>query len=359
MTGADPGLFDNRYGLQGEIGHGGMAVVYRAQDERLNRTVAIKMMRPQFASDPNFLLRFRREAQAVASLSHPNLAAVWDSGEVNGVPYIVMEFVDGDNLKTRIAAQAPFTAERAVALMIQICDGVGAAHRAGIVHRDLKPQNILLARTGQIKVTDFGIARSLAATAVSSTQTGQVWGTAQYIAPEQASGQPVSPATDVYSLGIILFEMLTGRLPFEADTPLALAMQHLQTEPPSIRTFNPAIPVGLEGIVTKAMAKRPQARYPDADALGSALKAYQRLGEQATGPMPTASRPQATPAAPRPAVPAPGGRPVSTVPSYTPPPASTAPEADWSTIGLGVLAAIAVLGLIPLYWSIIQRFSGG
>ncbi len=310
MTSQAQTLFDGRYRLEGELGQGGMAVVYRAHDERLNRPVAIKMLRPQFAGDQNFLTRFRREAQAVAILSHPNLAAVWDTGEVNAIPYIVMELVDGDNLKTRIAAQAPFSAERAVGLMIQICEGVGAAHRAGVVHRDLKPQNILLARTGQIKVTDFGIARSLAAT-TSTTQTGPVWGTAQYIAPEQAAGQPVAPATDVYSLGVILYEMVTAHLPFEADTPLALAMQHLQAEPPPIRTYNPSVPVGLEHIITKAMAKKAQARYPDADALCSALKAYQRLGEQMTGPIPVIPRqaaPPGTTAGPAPVRAAPKGR---------------------------------------------------
>ena len=365
MTSQAPTLFDGRYRLEGEIGQGGMAVVYRAHDERLNRPVAIKMLRPQFAGDQNFLTRFRREAQAVAILSHPNLAAVWDTGEVNGVPYIVMELVDGDNLKTRIASQAPFTAERAVGLMIQICEGVGAAHRAGVVHRDLKPQNILLTRTGQIKVTDFGIARSLATT--STTQTGPVWGTAQYIAPEQAAGQTVSPATDVYSLGIILYEMVTARLPFEADTPLALAMQHLQAEPPPIRTYNPSVPVGLEHIITKAMAKKPQARYPDADALCSALKAYQRLGEQMTGPIPVIPRQAATPTPAAGSAPTraatsgargPAGATVA-APQYAPPTAPPQAEADWPTLLLGAVAALFVLGLIPLYWTVIQKFAGG
>lgn len=357
-------LFDHRYRLDGEIGQGGMAVVYRAHDERLGRLVAIKTMRSQLAADPSFLARFRREAQAVASLSHPNLAAVWDTGEVNGVPYIVMEYVDGQNLKTRIVAEAPLSVERAVGTMIQIAEGVGAAHRAGLVHRDLKPQNILLTRTGQVKVADFGIARSLGAAAAASTQTGQVWGTAHYIAPEQAAGQPATPATDVYSLGVILYEMLAGRLPFEADTPLALAMQHLQAEPPSPRQFNPAIPVGLEAIIAKAMTKRPDVRYPDADALCSALKAYQRLGEQLTGPIPVAPRGPVAQPPPRPvvSVPASGnaaGGPVAGPITYQPPAPPAAPERDWWTLALAVLAALAVLGLAPLFWAVVQRFSGG
>lgn len=371
-----PMLFDNRYRLEIEVGQGGMAVVYRGYDERLGRPVAVKVMRAQFASDPNFLARFRREAQAVANLSHPNLVAVFDTGEVNGVPYIVMEYVDGDNLKTRIAAEAPFSAERSVSVMIQTCEGVGAAHRAGLVHRDLKPQNILLTRTGQVKVSDFGIAHSLSATSVSSTQTGQVWGTAQYIAPEQAQGQPVTPATDVYSLGVTLFELLTARLPFEGDTAFAVAMQHLQAEPPTLRSFNPTVPLGLEGIVAKAMAKRPAARYPDADAFCSALKAYQRLGEQVTGPIPIATRasvaqPVARPpsSVATPAQPGTGVRPVVVAAAAQPgapagvtlaPPKSVVKaEADWITIALGTLAVLAVIGLLPLYWSIIQRFNIG
>ena len=357
MTSQVGDLFDNRYRLGGEIGQGGMAVVYRAQDERLSRPVAIKQMRSQLATDPTFLARFRREAQAVANLSHPNLAAVYDSGEVGGVPYIVMEYVDGDNLKTRIAAEAPLSTEQAISLKIQICEGVGAAHRAGLVHRDLKPQNILLTRTGQVKVADFGIARSLSKAVTSTTQTGQVWGTAQYIAPEQASGQSVLPATDVYSLGIILYEMLTGRLPFEGDNPVALAMQHVQAEPRPMRQFNPAIPVGLEAIVAKAMAKRPDARYPDADAFGSALKAYQRLGEQLTGPIPVVPR-AATVATPARGA-APVGPPI--VGAVLATPLADEPQAgtDWISILLGALAVVALLGLIPLYWSIAQRFAGG
>lgn len=363
MTESEATLFDSRYRLKGEIGQGGMAVVYRAQDERLGRPVAIKRMRAQLAADPTFLARFRREAQAVANLSHPNLAAVYDSGEVNGIPYIAMEYVDGDNLKTRIAAEAPFSPEKAVNLMIQVCEGVGAAHRAGLVHRDLKPQNILLTRGGQAKVADFGIARSLSAS-VSSTQTGQVWGTAQYIAPEQASGQPVRPATDVYSLGIILYELLTGRLPFEGDNALALAMQHLQAEPRPLRQFNPALPVGLEAIVAKAMAKRPDARYPDADALGSALKAYQRLGEQMTGPIPVAPRAPAVASPARPvamaaAASAAMSGPIVGPPVVTPAIGAPAPRRDWFSVALAIVAALAVLGLIPLYWSIAQRFANG
>ena len=358
MTEAKPPLFDHRYRLDGEIGQGGMAVVYRAQDERLGRPVAIKRMRAQLAADPAFLARFRREAQAVANLSHPNLAAVYDSGEVDGVPYIAMEYVDGDNLKTHIAAEAPFSTEQAVNLMIQVCEGVGAAHRAGLVHRDLKPQNILLTRSGQAKVADFGIARSLSAS-VSSTQTGQVWGTAQYIAPEQASGQPVRPATDVYSLGIILYELLTGRLPFEGDSALALAMQHLQAEPRPLRQFSPALPVGLEAIVAKAMAKRPDARYPDADALGSALKAYQRLGEQMTGPIPIVPRTPTVASPARPAVVAAAHSPIVGPPVLIPPTAEPEPGRDWFSLALAMIAALAALGLIPLYWSIAQRFAGG
>ncbi len=352
----EPGktLIDSRYRVAAEVGQGGMAIVYRAYDERLARPVAIKMMRPQFAGDPTFLARFRREAVALANLLHPNLAAVWDSGEAEGIPFIVMEYVDGDNLKTHIVAEAPMPADRVINLMIQVCEGVGAAHRAGLVHRDLKPQNILLTRGGQVKVTDFGIARSVSAAAVSRTQTGQVWGTAQYIAPEQAAGQQISPATDVYSLGVIMFEMLTGRLPFEGDTPLALATQHLQAEPPTLRSVNPKAPPGLEMIVTRAMQKRPEMRYPDADALCSALKAYQRLGEQITGPIPViASRaPVAQPTRP-PATTAPRQSPLS--PAMVTP-ASAPAGRDWATIALGVAATLFLLGLLPLFWAVVQHF---
>ncbi|MFN8497686.1 MAG: protein kinase [Anaerolineae bacterium] len=358
MTDPTKTLIDNRYRTDAEVGQGGMAIVYRAYDERLARPVAIKMMRPQFAGDPTFLARFRREAVALANLLHPNLAAVWDSGETGGIPFIVMEYVDGDNLKTHIVAEAPMPADRVIALMIQVCEGVGAAHRAGLVHRDLKPQNILLTRGGQVKVTDFGIARSVAATAVSRTQTGQVWGTAQYIAPEQAAGQQISPATDVYSLGVIMFEMLTGRLPFEGDSPIALATQHLQAEPPPLRSVNPKVPRGLEMIVTRAMQKRPEARYPDADALCSALKAYQRLGEQITGPIPVAAAGAAVVQPTRPATAsAPRATPTNAGPaSAIPPVATPASGTDWATIGLGVAATLFLLGLLPLFWAVMQHF---
>jgi len=357
-------LINNRYRILGELGEGGMSQVYKAQDTLLERTVALKFLRPQYSADASFLARFRREAQAAARLAHPNIVDIYDIGEVDGWHFIVMEYVEGQDLKSIIAAESPLPIHRVVDMGIQICSAVGLAHQLGIVHRDLKPHNILVMADDRIKVTDFGIARAMAEASTTVATEGSVWGTVQYISPEQASGQPATPASDVYALGIVLYEMLAGRLPFEADSRVALAVKHIQAEPPPLRRFNPYVPAKMEAIVAQAMLKDPTRRYPNAEVLGQALREYRRASEAATGPLPR-SVPAAKPVQPiitPPATPprtverrAPGRaltRPASPTPSVAP-----TVGVDYVALLLGLLAALAVLGLIPLWLAVLQRLT--
>ncbi len=353
-------VLNNRYRILGDLGEGGMSKVYKAQDTLLDRVVALKVLRPQYSADESFLARFRREAQAAARLAHPNIVDVYDIGEVDGFHYIVMEYIEGQDLKGIIAAESPLPVRRVVDIGVQICAAVGQAHRLGIVHRDLKPHNILVTADDQVKVADFGIARAIAEASATITSDGAVWGTVQYIAPEQAAGKPATPASDVYSLGIVLYEMLAGRLPFEADTRVALVVKHLQEEPPPLHRFNSNVPATMAAIVARAMEKDPAGRYPHADALGQALREYRRHGEEATGPLPRV----AVPLRPAPRVTAPprvAERPVTTrsVPQPLELPVAQAPGAgiDLAAVILGLLAVAAVLGLIPLWMTVLQHFS--
>lgn len=314
-------LIKNRYRLVGELGRGGMATVYQAVDTILGRTVALKVLHPQYSGDPLFLARFTREAQAAAALDHPGVVEIHDVGQDEDQHFIVMEFVDGEDLKSLIREEAPLPIERAVDLTIQICAAVGQAHKAGLIHRDVKPQNVLVMADDRVKVTDFGIAR--AAAEAGPTEPGVVWGTAHYLSPEQAIGQPATPASDVYALGVVLYEMLAGRPPFQADSRPAIAAQHVQAEPPPLQQLNPRVPPQLAAIVARAMAKDPAQRYATANQFGQALRAYRQLGEELTSPQP--------------ALRAEGVTPVS------------APGFDWITFLLGLLALVAVLGLIPLW----------
>ncbi|GAB4571883.1 MAG: hypothetical protein Kow0077_09760 [Anaerolineae bacterium] len=392
-------LLKNRYRLLAQHGSGGMAVIYKAYDQELGRMVAIKILRPSLTADPSFLDRFRNEARSVARLSHPNIVTVHDVGQDGQTHFIVMEFVDGVDLKKLIRTEAPFTIERALDYAIKICAGVGYAHRSGLVHADVKPQNVLVAQSEIVKVTDFGIAQALS-DATATERQRVVWGSPHYFSPEQARGERPTPASDVYSIGVVLFEMLTGRLPFIGSDQQELAMAHIKEPPPHALDFNPAVPPELDQIIQKVMSKEPASRYRTADQLGRILISYRQQGYRATGNLPgpvsaapsSAGRPaQRTnnrPAAPSgiPAPPIEGAtlprqRPVSV--SQTPlpvqgpvvPPAGARPiggpypqhsrpvqppedesVSNLVTFVLAILAMAAVLGLIPLGLAVLAAY---
>ena len=280
-------LLNGRYRLQAQQGSGGMAVIYRAEDLALGRTVAVKILRPSLTNDPEFLKRFRQEARNVANLSHPNIVTVHDVGQDGNTHYMVMEYVDGEDLKKLIRASAPFTIDRALSIAIKICAGVGYAHRANLVHADVKPQNVLVTKDDVVKVTDFGIAQALSLTQPQERQR-VVWGSPHYFAPEQAQGEPPSPASDVYAIGIVLFEMLTGQLPFVGTDQQELAMAHIREAPPNASDLNPNIPAPLDRILQKVLSKEPTARYRTADQFGRILISYRRQGQVSTDPLPHA-----------------------------------------------------------------------
>jgi eukaryotic-like serine/threonine-protein kinase len=266
----DPRLYSNRYQVTHLIARGGMAIVYRAQDTLLNRAVALKILYPELSEDPLFVERFRREAQAAANLSHPNIVPVFDWGEDGGTYFIVMELVDGTSLAEMLRGGATLTAARSAQIVAQVAAALGYAHRSGVVHRDVKPGNILITRDGQVKVTDFGIAQ-----AVSSedhlAEAGSVMGTATYFSPEQAEGAAVDGRSDVYSLGIVLYEMLVGRPPFIGDTPVEVSSQHVRSTVPALSQFSSSVPHDLEAIVMEALSKSPSNRYQSADELRADL----------------------------------------------------------------------------------------
>ncbi|HOT93168.1 MAG TPA: protein kinase [Anaerolineae bacterium] len=349
-----PTILNQRYRLVELVGAGGMATVYRGEDLLLERKVAVKFLREPFASDPDFRQRFLGEARAAARLDHPNIVRIYDVGEDEGNhPYIVMEIVEGEDLKTTIRRDGPLPVNRALNLARQICAGVGHAHRAGIVHCDLKPQNILVTYDGQVKVTDFGIARAFQDEEHPKQEEAEdvVWGSPHYIAPEQAMGKMPTPATDVYSIGVTLYEMLTGVPPFHDPDPAALAMKHIREEPVALRSLNPRVPPGLEMLVLKALAKEPGQRYLNADQFGAVISAYMQQAEEYT-------RPQSVVAPAAPDL------------TLTPPPATIVapPEAaesdtqpvvvpagpDYKLWALIAFAALAVMGLVPL-WIFVYR----
>ncbi|MGI8333548.1 Stk1 family PASTA domain-containing Ser/Thr kinase [Actinomadura scrupuli] len=263
-----PRLLGGRYELDGVIGRGGMAEVYRARDQRLDRIVAIKTLRSDLARDPTFQARFRREAQSAASLNHPSVVAVYDTGEDTMgdtlIPYIVMEFVEGSTLRDLLRENRRLLPERALEIVDGILRALDYSHRGGIIHRDIKPANVMLTRGHEVKVMDFGIARAMADSAATMTQTAQVIGTAQYLSPEQARGERVDARSDLYSTGCVLYELLTGRPPFTGDSPVAIAYQHVREEPIPPSQVDHDIPQWCDAIVLKAMAKDPGARYQSA-----------------------------------------------------------------------------------------------
>ena len=271
-------VLGERYQLQEPIGRGGMATIYRGYDRHMDRVVAIKVLREVYSTDPKFVTRFQREAKAAHSLQHPNIVQVYDYGQSEGNYFIVMELVEGTDLRRYLRSRGVLAIDRAVIITHDIALGLGAAHRRQIVHRDVKPQNILVGRDGSIKLTDFGIASVYKdINAERLTTTGMTLGTVQYYAPEQAQGEIVNPAADVYALGIVMYEMLTGRTPFEGETPVAVAMQHIQDVPMSPRLLNPNIPPALEEIILRCLEKAPEMRYRDGILLARALEL---LGEQ-------------------------------------------------------------------------------
>ncbi|MCJ8011265.1 Stk1 family PASTA domain-containing Ser/Thr kinase [Paenibacillus sp. KQZ6P-2] len=251
-----------RYEIIERIGGGGMALVYKAHDLLLGRNVAVKVLRQQFVHDEEFIRRFRREAQSAASLSHPNVVSIYDVGQEDEIHYIVMEYVEGHNLNEIIKERAPLQVDEAVRIASQICDALDHAHHNQIIHRDIKPHNILIGRNGRVKVTDFGIARAVTSTTI--TQTGSVIGSVHYFSPEHAKGVVTGEKSDLYSLGIVLYQMLTARLPFLGESPISVALKHLQEEFEEPREVNPLIPQSVENIILKSMRKNPQERYQSA-----------------------------------------------------------------------------------------------
>ncbi len=363
-------MLNGRYELLERVGSGGMASVFRAQDRTLGRIVALKLLHPSLTGDEAFLRSFRHEAHAAANLAHPNIITVHDIGQDEHEYYIVMEYVQGRTLKQLIREQAEtgraLPLNRVLSYAIQIAAGIGYAHRAGFVHCDVKPQNIIVTRDERVKIADFGIARAVSG--ASQEIRSVVWGTPQYLAPEQAAGKAASPASDVYSIGVILFEMLTNRLPFQAESQTALALMHLREPAPPVSLFNPAVPAPIGRVVAKLLAKEPASRYRTAGQLERILRAYQeqtlRERERPTDDVseleraiaaegqereaPTVTRQALTRVAPL-------------VPSDTAPiqvPAPRTPGADWATIGLGIVALVALLGLIPLWWLVYQAWAG-
>ncbi|SFE14537.1 serine/threonine protein kinase [Paenibacillus algorifonticola] len=251
-----------RYEILTRIGGGGMALVYKAHDVLLNRNVAVKVLRQQFVHDEEFIRRFRREAQSAAALSHPNVVSIYDVGQEEDTHYIVMEYIEGSNLNEIIQERAPLQADESVRIAIQICDALGHAHQNHIIHRDIKPHNILIGKNGRVKVTDFGIARAVTSSTI--TQTGSVLGSVHYFSPEHAKGVSTGEKSDLYSLGIVLYQMLTGNLPFLGESPISVALKHLQETFEEPRVVNPHIPQSVENVILRAMRKNPGERYHSA-----------------------------------------------------------------------------------------------
>lgn len=349
---------NDRYHLLEPVGSGGMALVYKAEDLLLGRPVAVKVLRDSLLAEAAFLARFQQEARSAAQLGHPNIVTVHDFGQDNGRYYIVMEWVEGVDLKRLIREAGPFEVQRAVDVAIELCAGLGHAHRAGLVHCDIKPQNVLIAGDGRAKLTDFGIARALAAIQPGDT-TDVVWGSPHYFSPEQAAGEVPTPPSDVYSLGVVLYEMLAGRVPFQGDSHQALGRMHQRDDPPPMSLYNPAVPDALERIVRKVLSKEPSARYRTADQLGHILSTYRERGLAANSSIPPLDRADPPKPLPPPNPPRPAGRPPfvprSRSPSQVQPAAPAMPSEagmDWLALFLGFVAFVAVAGLVGV-WALV------
>jgi eukaryotic-like serine/threonine-protein kinase len=335
---ADNTLVDNRYRILRRIGSGGMADVYSAEDTHLGRQVALKVLHRRFAQDQEFVERFRREASAAAGLQHPNVVGVFDRGRHDGTYYIAMEHLPGRTLKEIVGEDAPLAQERVVDFGLQILQAAGFAHRHGVIHRDFKPHNVIVDEQAHAKVTDFGIAR---AGASEMTETGSIMGTAQYLSPEQAQGHAVTATSDLYSIGVMLYEMLAGRLPFEGDSAVSIALKHLSEPPPALSQLRPDVHPALESVVMAALAKDPARRWQSAEDFAAALAAAgAQLGQGAGGGDTTAFTPMLPTPVPVPVdgdAPAPAPAPV----------ARAAPKRKrrwpWFTIGLLTLALVGFL----------------
>lgn len=262
-------VLGDRYELLDRIGEGGMSYVFKARCRTLDRMVAVKILKSEFLNDSGFVEKFNTEALAAAQLSHPNIVNIFDVGQQDDIYYIVMEYVEGKTLKEIIEEEAPLTVEKAIDIAIMICDGIHHAHTRGIIHRDIKPHNILVTRDGMVKVADFGIAQAISKKTI--TFGGDIIGSVHYIAPEQAKGETISPATDIYSLGCVLYEMLTGRMPFDAESPITVALKHIHDKPVEPINVNANIPVSLQNIVLQAMEKNPANRFANAEQMRDAL----------------------------------------------------------------------------------------
>jgi eukaryotic-like serine/threonine-protein kinase len=366
-----PGLLNNRYQIEARIGSGGMAEVYRARDLMLERSVAIKLLKEDFSTESSFRERFRQEAKAAANLSHPNIVTIHDFGFDDKQIFIVMEYVPGTDLKTILERRGSLSVEETLPLIIQACAGVGYAHRAGLVHCDVKPQNMIVTPDQRLKVTDFGIARALAS--IHPQEVNHVvWGSPQYFSPEQAAGLPPTPASDVYGLGVVLYEMLTGRLPFIGNSASELSHLHRTALPTPPSQINPRIPPVLEQACLKVLSKEPSSRYRTADQFGRVLISLSRSIKLATPQVavtqkatleeisqPT-SRSHPAPIQTQPGPPAaippltPGVNPSknpksASVKTDLPTGSQNAMDIDWLTWGLVLLSVITIGGLIP-FW---------
>lgn len=362
-------LLNNRYQLLEPLGTGGMAQVFRARDLMLERFVAVKVLRTDYSADAEFQSRFRQEARAAANLSHPNIVTVHDFGFDQGYLYLIMEHVPGVNLKTMIENLGKLNPDDALPLIVQACAGLGYAHRAGLVHCDVKPHNLLVAPDQRLKVTDFGIARAIASIHPDE-QSDVIWGSPLYFSPEQAAGQGPSPASDVYSLGVVMYELMTGRPPFVAKTAEKMAQLHREADPIPPSKFNPAITPELEQIILKVLSKEPSARYRTADQLGRVLMNFgaarkspavalvEQVSQPAPPPVAAPSRPpKIVRPAPRPVV-----QPIAPAPSQaSPSPVETITDElldfDWISVLLGLLALAAVGGLIPFWMYIYYQWA--
>ncbi|MDR7566763.1 MAG: PASTA domain-containing protein [Armatimonadota bacterium] len=324
-------VLGGRYELLEPVGQGGMATVFRARRLDDGAVVAVKVLHEHYAHDREFVERFQREARAASQLRHPNIVPVLESGSDRGVHFIVMEFVEGTDLKTLLRQRGRLREEEAVRIAMEVCRALAYAHAQGIVHRDVKPQNILVTRDGAVKVTDFGIAR--AATSATITEAGTVLGSVHYLAPEQALGNPVGPSADLYALGVVLYELLTGRLPFDGESPIAVALRHVHDPPPPPRIVNPQISPRLEGIVLRALAKSPLHRYRSAEELSADLEGRSDAWrELPTVVIHTRNTPQ------------------------TPPAGRRGPRREIPPVGVAVLLLLVAIGAAVAAWQVMNAY---
>ena len=333
-----------RYRLKRLIAQGGMAEVWEAVDEILGRPVAVKILHAHLASDQSFLERFRREAIAAAGLAHPNVVATYDTGVDDGVTFIVMELVDGQTLRQTMNELGPLATDRAVHIAAEVADALHYAHRSGIVHRDVKPANILLCGDGRLKVADFGIAKAVEDSeaerpnpADALTGTGSIVGTAQYLSPEQVEGRPVDGRTDVYALGVVLYEMLCGRPPYSGETEMAVALKHLTSSPPAPRQVRAGVPRAVEDIVLRAMAKAPEGRYQSAAELQTALLSVDVAADEATAVVASPAPPQALAD--------------SDIPRRGTPPTVVPGERRWMVPAVAIVAVALTLGVVGVLFA--------